>query len=151
MKRVSECQPWRIEAPESVDQVLDVLGMLRSKGWVCRGLPKKYGPLLTSFDGRTPQHPSRLERLRLERKSINLFRSTARFFTPGEEAAAHNDLVALMVMQHYGVPTRLMDWSQSPFVAACFAVSDEDGQDGEIWTFDEIRYAEQGDKQWDRH
>jgi hypothetical protein len=41
----------------------------------------------------------------------------------------------LALMQHYGVPTRLLDWSESVLVATYFSVSDErfDSKDGRIW------------------
>lgn len=39
----------------------------------------------------------------------------------------------LILMQHYGVPTRLLDWSESILVAAFFIVEDKHDVDGELW------------------
>ena len=39
----------------------------------------------------------------------------------------------LFLMQHYGVPTRLLDWTESPLVALYFCVNSEPDKDGAIW------------------
>jgi hypothetical protein len=53
-----------------------------------------------------------------------------------------NDQIQRWVtMQHYGAPTRLLDWSKSLYVAAYFAAmssldEEDEEKDGAIWCFD---------------
>lgn len=46
----------------------------------------------------------------------------------------NNHLEWLFLMQHHGVPTRLLDWSENILVATFFVVSDNVASDGELWS-----------------
>lgn len=56
-----------------------------------------------------------------EREVIKSFKSRAHLYL-SHLPSANNDLEWLSVIQHYGAPTRLLDWTYSPFVAAFFAL-----------------------------
>lgn len=44
-----------------------------------------------------------------------------------------HDFDWLFLMQHYSMPTRLLDWSESPLVALYFAVTENPSSDSALW------------------
>jgi FRG domain len=72
---------------------------------------------------------STLER---ERELATRFMRGARTRYPGCPAR-HEWASWLFLMQHYGLRTRLLDWTEAPLVAAFFAVDEAGDADGVIW------------------
>jgi hypothetical protein len=107
-------------------------GRLRDAG-VYRGASAADRPILTSLDrlgGTDPPHT----KAHLE---AHILRNFGRYARPHLDTPPVNDWELLVIAQHYGVPTRLLDWSSSPLVAAHFATR-EPRSDGAcaIWRLD---------------
>lgn len=143
---------WREECFCSIDEIFTKFIEFRtsSRRWAFRGVSKDYdNPLLSSFDRITSNITDRKTKINLERQSIELFRSTyTQLLIDDDRKYLGRDNLTLMLMQHYGAPTRFLDWSFSPYIAAYFAVSSNKDSDGYIWAFDYDRYKELGPKQW---
>ena len=94
---------WKTKTLKTVEDILDALFELQGKRWLCRGQSRAYGTLIPSIDRSPRRRLDRTEKLALERRCINVFRSHTKFFAfPGEQAAMTDDIIALAVLRHYG-------------------------------------------------
>lgn len=81
-----------------------------------------------------------------ELRLLTRFRQRSMAYWPA--GYPQNDWEHLFAMQHFGMPTRLLDWSENLFVAAHFALAsqrnDDHGHDGEcvptIWCVDPVEW-----------
>ena len=103
---------------------------------VYRGAADAAGSLLTSLDrlGGKSHEKAELE--------SHILRNFIRYSRPflGREPA--NDWEHLVSAQHHGAPTRLLDWTYSPLVAAFFATRRGGECDRVIWRLDWQRVHE---------
>ena len=110
-------------------------GRRRDTG-VYRGAPDAGAPLLTSLDrlgdSRKPHAKVALE----EHILRNFIRYSRQYL---DASRPHGDWELLITAQHHGVPTRLLDWTYSPLVAAFFATRPGDREaehDRAVWRLD---------------
>lgn len=80
----------------------------------------------------------------MERELAATFRKRS---PPFVSQALSNEWERMFFMQHYGIPTRLLDWSESPFVALYFAICDVERSatgkpknDAAVWMLDPIAW-----------
>lgn len=98
------------------DEPDPVTGRRRDSG-VYRGVGDSRWPMLTSLDRLGGVHPPHTK-CGLEE---HVLRNFIRYARPYVRTEATNAWELLATAQHHGVPTRLLDWTYSPMVAAHFA------------------------------
>jgi hypothetical protein len=94
----------------------------RRDGWAFRGESDAGWPLAGSLLRQLQQSgvPRELWDER-EARALRIFRRKAHNYLPDRSVLA-DDLRCLAMMQHHGAPTRLLDFTKSPYVAAFFAL-----------------------------
>lgn len=98
--------------------------------YIFRGQRKADWQLISSFDRQYRQLDWK-KRSSIEVQLLNYFKTYLQ-----RENIPIDDSHINSLAQHYGIPTRLLDWSYSPFIAAYFAFSSNKQEDREsvaIW------------------
>jgi hypothetical protein len=96
--------------------------------WIFRGQSGDW-PLKTSFERACERSAISLRHARkLEKSLLDNFRR--RYDGNDREFVINDTLYCLALMEHHGAPTRLLDWTYSPYIALYFAL--ENSIDGSV-------------------
>lgn len=129
---------------ESPSDLIDLQESLVSNiRWAFRGQSQSYGTLIPSFQRIFVKKRSHGAAEIIERDLIKTFRKhyaelgdrTAEMPSPNMITDGF-DLRCLSVMQHYGVPTRLLDWTSNFWTAVYFACAGDPAKEAELWIYD---------------
>lgn len=150
--------PWKDKTYfESVEDLLIrfLRFWQRDRPIACRGQPDSNWPLQTSLDRILDPSADYVARLADELALLEKFRLLAHEHLGSNElirldqSLVNNKISALTVLQHYRAPTRLLDWTSSPWVALYFAAIEYHDKDGAIWWFDQQSFESQLDQRWE--
>lgn len=118
--------------------------------WSFRGQSQDFGTLVPSFQRQfTHQYLGAAEEI--ERRLIEAFRQHyAKIAVSGApdmptpvRIGVGFDLRCLSVMQHYEIPTRLLDWTADFWTAVYFACASDPTKTAELWYYDRRVFEEQ--------
>ena len=116
---------------KSFENLHEALKKFVGKQVIYRGVRDSEKHVLVSKLGRLPLKAGRT--LDKEEKTIlRLFKQQSR---PYLEWLPSDDWEWLALAQHYGLPTRLLDWTRNPLVAAFFAVEKEHDGNSAIFVY----------------
>ena len=125
---------------ESWEKLVALLISMPASGWVFRGLSNYDYSLLSKLERTLDTAGIPKENWReQENRGLAFFKERARHLL--SETPKDNDLLGwFSFMQHYGAPTRLMDWTVSPFVACYFAFEkvDADSDCAALWMLNAV-------------
>jgi hypothetical protein len=144
-----------ITAPliESVSELMDCRESFGDeKEWAYRGQPREFGTLIPSFQRQFSRQSAGAAEL-IERRLIEAFRShysglpdrSTDMPTPEKIDDGH-PLRCLSVMQHYEIPTRLLDWTSDFWTAIYFACASDPSSNAELWLYDRSIFRRQRDE-----
>ncbi len=103
--------------------------------WVYRGQRNADWPIVSTFQREMMIDHSQLRNVERdlrgkEHATISNFKAKAWQYVPKTEMTS---LEWLMLMRHHGVPTRLVDFTESPIIALFFALEENPKSDFSIW------------------
>ena len=144
MRHVVECKTWE-DYKRSLSRY-SRLPLSRRKQFIFRGLTSSEWPLQTTLD-RQRIFRSNDQRSACIESLIAEF-NKASYGLPATERLSLTPLGWELLARHHGLPTPILDWTESPWIAAFFAFDDAVGRDVKnvsIWTFDREKFLAKED------
>lgn len=167
----TRCETWD-ELREAIDELCDRAGqpypgfprkdlLERLLAW--RGQAVQQWRLQPTLDRKLPSSKDGVtdavysDWLRLEKKLLVDFASQAKPFVDETEGKYLSEKLncpevwgLLALARHYGLPTRVLDWTMAPRIAAYFACIHHFDEDGVIWWFNQVQLEAFIHKRWER-
>lgn len=117
---------------ENINNVIKI-GTKLTLSWF-RGQPAVYGNITPKLFRKMPERP-----LDYEWSIITNFKLGAPTLSSYIPSRDNDHLAWLFLAQHHGLPTILLDWTNSVLIALFFAVNDYPDSHGELWAMNPIR------------
>jgi len=132
--------PYEVRCLKSWAEFLEVITDSPYSDWAFRGHRNQHWPLLSALS-------RYLRNFRIdptawaaqEERILRIFKRKAHHFLSAGPLP-DDDFEWLALMQHHGAPTRLLDFTWSPYVAAFFALQRATG-DAAVWAFNPARIS----------
>jgi hypothetical protein len=128
MRRIG---PFKIENPRSWGEYVDLIAGPKYQGWAFRGHANRKWPLMSTLGRYLNTYVEEKYWKDQEQRIIRVFKRKAHLFLT--HIPDHSDTFQwLALMQHHGAPTRPLDLTWSPYVAAFFAL-ERATRKGAVW------------------
>jgi FRG domain len=135
-----------IDSWKKFNSVIEIVGIHKDSIlplWVYRGQSNSTWTLKSSLHRKLNSISVTQEvSLAVEKMLIMEFKQKSSLYAQKESIIFKNIITWLCMMQHYSCPTRLLDWSESPFIALFFAIENNFTKDGAIYMFNSTQIQE---------
>lgn len=117
----------------SVSDLLEIIERDAPGDWIFRGHSAFHWKLAASIHRLLDNLCVSAEAVTsLEKQILNEFKRRARIFLPTRPAS---DWEWMVIGQHFGLPTRILDWTENPLVALYFSIREKIDGDGMLYAY----------------